>query len=206
MCTTASVGQMATAAAMEGGTGNAMGTDQRQKDQGASVGAGGRKPADGGEGYTGQLRSEGDYFESDCWKAGHRTSCGVAARVFSRPCIGCPNYVANPYLRTFSTGSTRDTDTGKLDPEGFLSPLALEAYFEYMHRHRKLPDGSFRDSDNWQLGIPKSAYMKSMWRHFFHVWKLHRCKTGYKKEEMEEALCALLFNVMGMLHSLKSGS
>lgn len=101
--------------------------------------------------------------------------------------------------RTFDTGATRDTEEGKLDYEGFLSPRVLERYAQYMHGHRKQVDGTLRDSDNWQKGIPKDAYMKSMWRHFFDVWKSHR-KCGAKDADPQEELCALLFNVMGLLH------
>jgi hypothetical protein len=103
-------------------------------------------------------------------------------------------------VRTFDTGATRDTDEGKLDFEGFLSPYVLHRFAEYMHKHRTQADGTVRASDNWQLGIPISAYMKSMWRHFFDVWWNYRC--GGFQEAKEEALCALMFNVQGMLHSL----
>jgi len=99
--------------------------------------------------------------------------------------------------RTFDTGATRDTDEGKWDYEGFLSPLVLERYAEYMHKNRIQSDGELRDSDNWQKGIPKDAYMKSMWRHFMDVWMYHR---GHDEWQMEEALCAMLFNVMGYLY------
>jgi hypothetical protein len=111
--------------------------------------------------------------------------------------------------RVFDTGATRDTDEGKLDFEGFLSPLVIERYAEHMHVARKMPDGTMRDSDNWQRGIPLTVYMKSMWRHFFAVWKLHR---GLKVTEVvrgetivkdiETELCALRFNVDGMLHEI----
>lgn len=98
-------------------------------------------------------------------------------------------------MRRFDSGATRDSDEGKLDFEGFLSPLAIEAFAEYMHANRKQADGSIRASDNWQKGIPKEAYMKSMWRHFFSVWK------GYRAgEDINEDLCALFFNVQGLLH------
>lgn len=97
-------------------------------------------------------------------------------------------------MRQFETGATRDSDENKLDFEGFLSPLVIERYAEYMHSHRIQADGKLRDSDNWQLGITISAYMKSMWRHFFAVWKGHRTS-----EIPEEELCALLFNVNGLL-------
>ena len=99
-------------------------------------------------------------------------------------------------MREFKSGATRDNDEDKFDYEGFLSPAVLKRYAEYMHSHRKQADGKMRDSDNWQKGIPITAYMKSMWRHFFDVWRANR---GYEIN-LEDALCALLFNVMGMLH------
>ena len=101
-------------------------------------------------------------------------------------------------IRSFTTGATRDTDEGKYDYEGFFSPLVIERFAEYMNKHRKQSDGNLRDSDNWQKGIPLCAYMKSGWRHFIDLWKEHR---GYRtKDGIEEALCALLFNVQGYLH------
>lgn len=107
-------------------------------------------------------------------------------------------------MRTFETGARRDTDLGKLDYEGFLSPLALKRFAQYMNKNRKLADGSLRDSDNWQKGIPQDAYMKSGWRHFFEWWEHHRdvveLDTDAADTALEEALCALLFNVQGYLH------
>jgi hypothetical protein len=101
-------------------------------------------------------------------------------------------------LRTFDTGATRDSAFGKLDYEGFLSPLVLEEYARYMHICRVQTDGTLRDSDNWQKGIPQDAYIKSGWRHFLDWWKEHR---GIRTEAgLTMALCALLFNVSGYLH------
>jgi hypothetical protein len=103
-------------------------------------------------------------------------------------------------MRTFNTGATRDTDEGKLDFEGFLSPRALEMYAIYMNKNRVQSDGSVRKSDNWQKGIPRSVYMKSAFRHFFDMWKEHR---GIPTPDgMIAALCGLLFNVMGYMHEL----
>jgi hypothetical protein len=105
-------------------------------------------------------------------------------------------------MRHFNTGATRDTEAGKLDYEGFLSPLVLERFAEYMHKHRFQADGQLRDSDNWQKGMPRDVYMKSMWRHFVNVWKGHR---GVADDiDLEEALCALLFNVQGYLFEVLS--
>ncbi len=104
--------------------------------------------------------------------------------------------------RVFETGAMRDVDEAKFDYEGFLSPVVLERFAEYMHANRRMADGSFRTSDNWQKGIPLDAYMKSMWRHFMDLWTAHRGGRADK----EEALCALLFNVQGYLHeTLKAG-
>lgn len=100
--------------------------------------------------------------------------------------------------RVFSTGASRNNDAGKLDFEGFLSPLVIKSYAEYMNRNRHLEDGTVRDSDNWQKGIPKDAYMKSMYRHFFDVWSNHRGLPTHEDDITN--LNALLFNVMGMLH------
>lgn len=98
-------------------------------------------------------------------------------------------------MRTFATGATRDIDDNKYDFEGFLSPLVLERYAQYMHKNRVQANGELRASDNWQKGIPKDAYIKSGWRHFFSWW------AGHRKEHInEDDLCALLFNVMGYLH------
>ena len=100
-------------------------------------------------------------------------------------------------MRTFSSGATRDNDDNKLDFEGFLSPFALEAYAQYMHGHRIQADGNLRESDNWQKGIPVDQYMKSLWRHFFAVWKGHR-----QGEIDRQDVCAMLFNGMGILHEI----
>lgn len=103
-------------------------------------------------------------------------------------------------MRTFASGATRNLDLQKFDYEGFLSPIVLERYGAYMHKHRHLPDGTLRDSDNWQLGIEKKAYISSMWRHLIELWKGHR---GYEvKEPIEESLCALIFNASGYLHEV----
>lgn len=112
-----------------------------------------------------------------------------------------------PLLRQFSSGATRNLDNNKYDYEGFLSPLVIEAFGKYMHSHRLQKDGKMRDSSNWKKGIPDEVYMKSMWRHFFDVWKLYSGHEVLSPEDghsvdREEALCAVLFNVQGMLHEL----
>lgn len=105
-------------------------------------------------------------------------------------------------MRTFETGATRDADDNKLDFEGFLSPLVVARFAEYMHKNRIQADGKRRDSDNWQKGMPLDCYMKSGWRHFFDWWGAHRFKPANVDGLIEDALCALLFNVQGYLHTL----
>jgi len=109
-------------------------------------------------------------------------------------------------VRTFATGATRDGDTDKLDYEGFLSPLVLQRFGQYMHKHRLLKDGTARASDNWQKGIPQEQYMKSLLRHVFDLWAWFR--TWYAppaEEDEEDLLCAIIFNAQGMLHEQLKG-
>lgn len=99
--------------------------------------------------------------------------------------------------RVFATGATRDVDQSKLDFEGFLSPRVLRIYAEYMHecRLRNIPPGqTIRSSDNWQRGIPKDAYMKSLVRHVMEAWEQHR-----NGKVDQKVLTAIMFNVMGYL-------
>lgn len=103
----------------------------------------------------------------------------------------------NGVIRTFATGATRTSSQGKLDFEGFLSPLVLKRYAEYLDKHRLQADGKLRDSDNWQRGMGLDVYMKSCFRHFMDMWAAHR---GAWSTDQEEAICAVLFNAMGYLH------
>lgn len=101
-------------------------------------------------------------------------------------------------MRQFDTGSTRNDDTDNLDYEGFLSPIAIQMFAEYMHENQLQADGTMRSSDNWQKGIPTDSYMKSMFRHFFDVWLEHRGLQS--REGMNKALSGLFFNVQGYMH------
>jgi len=100
-------------------------------------------------------------------------------------------------MRQFETGANRNSEDGKLDFEGFFSPLVLERVAQYMHQYRYLEDGTLRDSDNWQKLFGEDHYsvcMKSAWRHFHDMWMEHR---GYKSRDgMDNAINGLLFNVM----------
>lgn len=106
-------------------------------------------------------------------------------------------------LRTYSTGATRDTSEGKHEPWGFTSALVEQRFCQYMHKHRKQSDGNLRASDNWKNGIRIEDYYDSLSR---HVQDLRLILEGYPKlareDDAEEALCAIAFNVQGMLHEM----
>ena len=110
---------------------------------------------------------------------------------------------ANYKVRTFHTGATRDSNVGKPDYSGFNCPLVEKRFGSYMHLHRHQSDGSLRASDNWKKGIDKEAYRESLHRHFVDLW-LHL--DGYPEEavdsDIESVLCAIRFNVNGMLHEI----
>lgn len=123
-------------------------------------------------------------------------------------CGGCGcDRPQHPGMRTFDTGATRNVE---VDPDyhGFLSPLALHAYGEYMHRHRLQADGTMRDSDNWQKGIPNDAFVRSLVR---HVHDIQLVLDGYgelaRQDDRDDNvllahLSAALFNVQGLLHNV----
>jgi len=107
-------------------------------------------------------------------------------------------------IRTFTSGATRDTDEGKLDWEGFISPIAMRVFAEYMHKHRLQADGTLRTADNWQKGMPRRQLIKSLVRHAWDLWFCWRADPENTKE-LVALLCAILFNVQAMLLELALG-
>ena len=101
--------------------------------------------------------------------------------------------------RYFDTGATRDSKAGKLAYTGFLSPAVLRRYAEYMHKHRLQSDGTLRDPDNWKKGMPPAEYLESMGRHFMDAW-LESEGWPTPDGNLEDSLCAIMFNAMGWLH------
>lgn len=103
-------------------------------------------------------------------------------------------------VRTFATGATRNDDTGKPDYAGYLCPLVIKRYGEYMLKHQKQADGKWRDSDNWKKGFPRKVLFKSMFR---HVEDVHLEMDGHKSREgIEDALCAIIFNAQALLREV----
>jgi hypothetical protein len=113
---------------------------------------------------------------------------------------------SKPAVRTFDTGATRDLDDTKDDPEGFYTPRVIHRFNQYMTHNRHLADGSVRDSDNWQKGIPREAYAKSLWRHHLAAWSEHRAwvsgDSTYDRDQLEVDLCGVIFNAQGMLDTI----
>ena len=114
------------------------------------------------------------------------------------PC-GFESDKSEPVMRTFGTGATRGADTGKLDYEGFLCPFVLERYAQYLNEHRIQADGEPRQADNWQKGIPKREYIKSLIRHTIDFWKAWRRGDTLPKQT-QDLVCGIVFNAMGWLH------
>jgi hypothetical protein len=100
-------------------------------------------------------------------------------------------------MRVFESGARRNVDDNKLDYEAFLSPKVLERFAQYLHKHRFQADGQVRAGDNWQKGMTKAVYMKSLLRHVMDLWLHHRDAGGH--EDLEEGLCAIIFNAQGYL-------
>ena len=109
----------------------------------------------------------------------------------------------NGLVETFDTGSNRSSEQTKLDYVGFLCPAVLERFAQYMNNNRIQPDGKERSSDNWKQGISVSRYMRGKFRHFMDTWNL---LEGFEPlsttDNIEESLCAELFNTMGMLRQV----
>ena len=106
-------------------------------------------------------------------------------------------------LRTFETGATRDTSEGKPVHWRFSSALVEQRYGVYMHAKRVQSDGVLRSGDNWKKGMPIPDYFDSMSRHITDL-RLH--EEGFPGQatdaDIENVLCAIKFNVEGMLHEI----
>lgn len=100
-------------------------------------------------------------------------------------------------IRQFESGATRDLDDTKNHYEGYLSPLVIVAFGDYMTRHRKQSDGTLREPDNWQRGIPLDSYIDSMLRHAVAVWLHHRGYSDAANESLDDALAGVFFNTQG---------
>lgn len=106
-------------------------------------------------------------------------------------------------MRSFESGTIRDTSEGKLDYYKALSPIVTRGYVEYLGRHRTMPDGSVRDWDNWKKGMPDEVCMSSLVR---HTKDLELVMDGFEAEDnhgpcnKKDLLYAIMFNASAILH------
>jgi len=105
-------------------------------------------------------------------------------------------------MRTATTGATRDDNDAKLDYFKFFSVVAFHAYCTYMFGKRTQPDGNLRNADNWQKGMPRHWYCESAERHLLDVVYHTKGHPELAQEDLETALCALLFNTQALLHEV----
>ena len=111
-------------------------------------------------------------------------------------------------MREFKTGATRNDDHDKFGIRGFRSRYADQAFYEYMHRHRVQADGKLREPDNWKKGIPTEAYYNGLDRHVHDVLSIAETGRAFRTNEdgsvvtLKDALCAIEFNIHGLLHEL----
>lgn len=123
------------------------------------------------------------------------------------------NASSAPAIRQFASGASRDADTEKLQFARFFDPLVVQRRAEYMHHHRHQADGSLREPDNWKLGqregtgIPIQAFMDGLARHEHDAWMIHEYGEVFRPEtgesvDLEDALCAIMFNAEGWLRRL----
>jgi len=102
-------------------------------------------------------------------------------------------------MRKFKGGAFRNEDTKKLNYIGSFSPLVLRRFAQFMRDHNIKNGDLQRDEANWKRGMTKQSYIESSLRHFMDAWITHE---DYEDGNIEEMLCANLFNIFGYLHEL----
>lgn len=108
--------------------------------------------------------------------------------------------------REFSTGATRDTAIGKMDPARYEDPAVHDAYYRYMHEKQEMPDGTIRAGDNWQKGIPPEELMSSLARHYHDIYLHLKGEGALATEPLDRALCGARFNVHALHRHLIKGT
>ena len=110
--------------------------------------------------------------------------------------------MSNTPARMFDTGATRSPLGDKLCYADFMDSRVIKRYCEYLHKHRVQTDGIVREPDNWKKGIDKTSYVDSMFRHFMDVWHWHLGHQDEMSEDIQTALCALMFNTHGLMFEI----
>ena len=104
-------------------------------------------------------------------------------------------------MAVFGTGATRNRKENELRYDGFLSPLALQMFARYMHKNRMTADGTIREPDNWQKGMPDASYLDSLLRHVMDIWLIYRGYPEAAREGKFESLSGAFFNIQGLMHN-----
>lgn len=125
-------------------------------------------------------------------------------RLTKLPPLSAPAPAVAGAMLGFESGATRNRKENELQYEGFISPLALQMFAEYMHENRFTADGSVRASDNWQKGIPDESYRDSLLRHVMDLWLIYRDWGSKAREggDKRKALAGAFFNLQGLMHNL----
>jgi len=109
-------------------------------------------------------------------------------------------------MKKYETGATRNKRDHKYEIGKFISPVALSMYSQYMHGHRVQADGTLRDGDNWQKGIPSEDCGESLLRHsrsadaILKGFRVIDPDTG-EPETILRATCGAMFNSICILHN-----
>jgi hypothetical protein len=112
-----------------------------------------------------------------------------------------PPHAALP-PRTFESGATRGAREGKLLYDQYFSAAVARRRAQFMAQHDRHEDGSLRPSDNWKKGIPLESCIESGTRHWHDVLLLAEGWEVETDHDLEEALCAVMFNCEAALHGL----
>jgi len=98
-----------------------------------------------------------------------------------------------PNIRSWSTGAIRDNDSTKPDYIETVSWSAFRRFGEYMtSKKQKYGSGNFKK------GIPVESYEQSLVRHL-QKYLENKYEQG-TDEVAEDHLCAMIFNINGILH------
>lgn len=97
-------------------------------------------------------------------------------------------------ITQFKTGAIRDSQEGKPDFIETISWTALNSYAKYM-TGKKVKYGA----GNFKKGIDDWSYEQSLMRHADKYFR-NKYENG-KDEPNEDHLCALVFNVLGLIHN-----
>lgn len=107
--------------------------------------------------------------------------------------------LAEPTVRTFAGGATRNDDPSRIDFCKMHSLPVEFAYAEFMARNRHTPAG-LRDMDNWKSGFPFSETIESLTRHTKDLEALTFGITPMRDCDIPDTCCAILFNATAYLH------